>query len=153
VFQGTYIYWVLSGLVFLLIDKRFSNTLNLSSAYSLLLNSGVAFKNPGDIKLQILSFLSFWVLSYFLISTALKKEKRELENENNLGDYKNMQAVVYKDIGKKFSVDGIGRIKYEGMIFKAKSTDDKKIAAGQKVRIVSRCNKVFNVEVIKNAKN
>jgi len=153
VFQNSYIFWIISGLIFLIIDKKISNNLTLSLAYALLINSGIAFKNPDNIKFQIVSFFLLWGLSCFLIVGALKKEKLERENEKNIGNYKNHCAIVLKDIGRKFSLDGVGRIKYKDMIFKAKSIDDKKIKAGQKVKLVSRFNNIFNVEVVKNAQD
>ena len=91
----------------------------------------------------------FTVISYYLVNTILKKEQVERENLKKLSNHKGKIATVKKDIGKTLSIDGIGLIDYEQILYKAKSIDDKEIKAGSKVEIVSRENDIFNVKAVK----
>ena len=68
----------------------------------------------------------------------------------SLKDYIGKTAIVKKDIGKTLSIDGLGLIEFNNQTWSAKSTLDKEIKAGQKVKIVSKENMIFNVEVLNN---
>ena len=148
-YQNSYIFWLVLGIIFLVVERKFSNIYNLSLACAFLFNCAVAYKNPDNLLLQGLSFLGLLFLCYFLIQGAFEKEKDDIRKEEKLAkkDFKNQIATVKKIIGRRFSLDGIGLIEYDGEIYRAKSAKDKRIEIGKKVRILSRENKIFNVEI------
>ena len=111
-YQNSYIFWLVLGIIFLIVERKFSNTYNLVLACAFLFNCAVAYKNPDNLLLQGLSFLGLLFLCYFLIQGAFEKEKDDIRKEEKLAkkDFKNQIATVKKIIGRRFSLDGIGLI-------------------------------------------
>lgn len=146
-----YIFWTMAGIILLALELTRTNIFKLTFASSFLFCAVVAYKAPENYVAQLISFLVFSFVFYFLIKLVLKKEKQEKIKLSNLEDFVGKTALVKKDIGKTLSIDGLGSIEFENELWSAKSVDDKEIKAGQTVQIVSRENMILNVKVMKNA--
>ena len=145
-----YIFWAVVSFIFLFWDFKKTNIIKLTCACSFMFGAIIAYKFPSDYKIQILSFLVFSMIFYFLIKSIFKKEKSDLKKLTSFADFSDKTAIVVKDIGKTLSIDGIGAVKLNNPeTWSAKSIDDKEIKAGAKVEIVSRENMILNVKVVK----
>mgnify|MGYP003290350965 CR=1 FL=1 len=147
-----YIACTILGIIFLYLDLIKKHTLKLTLASTFLFCAIIAYKFPENKLFLASGFICFPIIFYTLIQGVFKKEQLENKKEKLLDDFINKKAVVTKDIGKSFSIDGIGYIKYKNQIWQAKSIDDKEIKAGSKVEILSKENKIMNVKVLSNAK-
>lgn len=146
-----YILFTILGIIFLMLDLARTSTLKLTLSTSFLFAAVVAYKFPSNYLAQGVSFVAFTMGFYCLIKLILKKEKNDIKKLSNLDDIKGKVAIVKKDIGKTLSIDGLGVIELDNVIWSAKSIDDKEIKAGASVEIVSRENMIMNVKVIADA--
>lgn len=144
-----YIISAIIGLFFVFLDFKKKSPIFMSLAITFIFEMIILYKYPTDYKLQLITLLSFYIVFYFMIKSCYKIEEKEKQKEKQLLNYIDKNALVTRDIGKKFSLDGIGQIKFNNELWQAKSLDDSEIKSGSKVKIVSRENKIFNVEVIK----
>ena len=147
-----YIALTILGIICLYFDKKKTNDLALVLAYTFIFTGIVSYKFPQNYIYLFVSFPAFFLLFKILICSVLKKEQIDkIKKENLSKDFIGKKAIVVKDIGKRFSIDGLGYIKFENEIWQAKNITDKKIKAGMRVKIVSCENKIMNVKVLDNA--
>ena len=144
-----YIISAIIGLFFVFLDFKKKSPIFMSLAIAFIFEMIILYKYPTNYKLQLITLLSFYIVFYFMVKSCYKIEEKEKQKEKQLLNYIDKNALVTRDIGKKFSLDGIGQIKFNNELWQAKSLDDSEIKSGSKVKIVSRENKIFNVEVIK----
>lgn len=148
-----YISFVILGLIFLYFDKLKSNNLALILSYTFIFLGIIAYKFPNNPEYLLYCAPAFFFLFKILISSTLKKELKDKARLEDLPlNFVGKKAVVVKDIGKKYSIDGLGYIKFNNELWQAKSIDDKKIKAGKRVKILSCENKIMNVKVLNYAK-
>lgn len=145
-----YLLWTFLGIIFLGLDLYKKHELNLILACSCLFCAILGYKFPKNYSWQLIGFALFFFSFGLLIKVILKKEKYDIVKNKSLKDYIGKTAIVKKDIGKTLSIDGLGLIEFNNQTWSAKSTLDKEIKAGQKVKIVSKENMIFNVEVLNN---
>ena len=144
-----YIISAIVGLFFVFLDFKKKNPVFMSLATTFIFEMIILYKYPTNHKLQLITLPVFYIIFHFMIKSCYKLEEKENNKEKNLLNYINKNATVTRDIGKKFSLDGIGQIKFNNELWQAKSLDDSEIKSGKQVKIISRENKIFNVEVIK----
>ena len=142
-----YILWVILCILFLISDKYENKNIYLVLALTSGFCSIISYKFGNDLKLTVLSFTGFYLCFNFLVNIILKKEEQDKLRAKKLHNCIGKYATVTKDIGKKLSIDGIGQIKYNDELWRAKSINDKEIKAGHNVEIVSNENMVLNVRV------
>ena len=142
-----YILWVILCILFLISDKYENKNIYLVLALTSGFCSIISYKFGNDLKLTVLSFVSFYLCFNFLVNVILKKEEQDELRAKKLNNCIGKYATVTKDIGKKLSIDGIGQIKYNDELWRAKSINDKEIKAGRNVEIVSNENMILNVRV------
>ena len=142
-----YILWVILCIIFLISDKYENKNIYLVLALTCGFCSIISHKFGNNQELTVLSFVGFYLCFNFLINKILQKEEQEELKSKKLNDCIGKYATVTKDIGKKLSIDGIGQIKYNDELWKAKSINDKEIKAGRNVEIVSNENMVLNVRI------
>lgn len=140
-----YILWVILCVIFLISDKYEKKNIYLVLALTCGFCSIISYKFGYNIQLTVLSFIGFYLCFNFLVNKILKKEEQDELKAKKLNNCTGKYATVTKDIGKKLSIDGIGQIKYNDELWKAKSINDKEIKAGKKVEIVSNENMILNV--------
>lgn len=145
-----YAFWVMSGIMFLILDKYKKNNIFLTLAAVSMFNAIFVCKLPEKDFLSVLLFPVFFLIFYLLITRILNFEKQEILKEKSLKDFVGKYATVTKDIGKKFSIDGIGQIEFKNNLWKAKNITDEEIKTGTKVEIVSKENRIINVKVQKS---
>ena len=129
-----YIFWVILGIAFLVLDFFKSSKLKLTLATTFLFCSIISFKFPQNYLYQLFSLASFSILFHCLITRSLKKEQEEIKKLQSLDNFIGKNAIVIKDIGKTLSIDGLGVIKFKNELYSAKSIDDKEIKAGTRVK-------------------
>lgn len=144
-----YIIWAIAGILFILSDLYKKNTIKLTLASTSLFCAIVCYKFPQNITYQIIAFITFGTICHILITKILKKEKENIDKLKKLNNAEGQTAIVKKDIGKTFSIDGTGIISYNNELYQAKSVDDKEIKAGKTVEIISRENMILNVRAVK----
>ena len=142
-----YILWVILCILFLISDKYENKNIYLVLALTSGFCSIISYKFGNDLKLTVLSFAGFYLCFNFLVNKILKKEEQDELRAEKLNNCIGKYATVTKDIGKKLSIDGIGQIKYNDELWRAKSINDKEIKAGHNVEIVSNENMILNVRV------
>ncbi len=142
-----YILWVILCILFLISDKYENKNIYLVLALTSGFCSIISYKFGNDLKLTVLSFVGFYFCFNFLVNVILKKEEQDELRAKKLNNCIGKYATVTKDIGKKLSIDGIGQIKYNDELWRAKSINDKEIKAGRNVEIVSNENMILNVRV------
>lgn len=142
-----YILWVILCILFLISDKYENKNIYLVLALTSGFCSIISYKFGNDLKLTVLSFVGFYLCFNFLVNVILKKEEQDELRAKKLNNCIGKYATVTKDIGKKLSIDGIGQIKYNDELWRAKSINDKEIKAGRNVEIVSNENMILNVKV------
>lgn len=148
-----YIIWVLAGIFFLICDFKKHNVLFLSFAYCSIFCATLIHKYHIDYSKQILAFVCFLPVVYFLIKLIYKVENREIADFKMSDEIINKKVTVKKDIAKPFSIDGIGLVEYDNRLWKAKSIYDKEIKAGQTVEVVSKENLILNVKPLEETIN
>jgi len=146
-----HIIWAILGLFFIFFDIKKKNILILSLAISCLFSAIISYKTNNN-HIQFFAFPFFLLLFNFLIRTIYSKEKNDLKKLSNVQNCIGKKALVKKDIGKTFSIDGIGFIEFNNELWEAKNIQDKEIKAGTLVEIVSQENLIMNVKVANNAK-
>lgn len=144
-----YIIWAIAGIVFILSDLHKRKTIKLTLAGASLFCATICYKFPDNLLYQIAGFIVFFGVCHILITKILKKENENIEKLKKLNNAEGQLALVKKDIGKTFSIDGTGIISYNNELYQAKSVDDKEIKAGKTVEIVSRENLILNVKAVK----
>ena len=143
-----YILWALIGIALILWDLYQKNCYKLILASSFLFCAIIAYKYPVNFSYQTVGFIVSFILSYGLIKKILNNEIVEYKKLNKLTNCEGKVAVVVKDIAKTISIDGIGFIRYNNELYRAKSVDDKEIKSGKKVKIISREDNILNVEAV-----
>jgi len=146
-----YIFWTILGITFLYLDFIKKSALKLALAMTFLFCAIVAYKFPNNYLYQIYSLFAFGGLFYTLVLRTLKKELKDVQKEKRLCDFIGKIAIVKKDIGRTLSIDGLGFIELDNELWAAKSIDDKLIKAGNRVKIISKENKIMNVKVLNDA--
>lgn len=142
-----YLFWTITGVIFLALDLIKKSKLKLVLASSFLFGAVIAYKFPNKIALPFALFPFYLCVFHYLIKNIFKNEENDLIKQSNLKDYIGKTAIVKKDIGKTLSIDGIGQIEFENNTWQAKSIDDKEIKKGCKVQIISKENMIMNVKV------
>lgn len=143
-----YIFWVLSGITFFILDKYKNNTHYLSISLACLFTFIITYKFPDKSNYCFVYALFLYLLFLALLKQAFLKEKTDYIKETNLKEYTGQIATVTKEIGKSMSIDGIGQIEYNSELWQAKNITDESIKKGAKVKIVSKENSIMNVKAI-----
>lgn len=143
-----YILWALLGVSLIFWDLYRKNSYKLIFASSFLFCAIIAYKYPAKFLYQMVGLVICFILSYVLIKKILNNEIAEYKKLNKLTNCEGKIGVVVKDIAKTISIDGIGFIRYNNELYRAKSIDDKEIKSGRKVKIISREDMILNVEAV-----
>ena len=92
------------GILFLFLELRKSNAINLTFAFSFIFTSAFWYKYTTNLMYIFVFFCLSSFVFYCLIKGVLKKENKQNEKRKIVSTLVGKTAIVRKDIGRFFSI-------------------------------------------------